>query len=109
MVPEPPDADLVATATDPQGRTVELHRSTMTKHIERRHSELAGREPEIKKAVETAEKRTMGNTPDTEVLWSRKAGGPARWLVVVVGYTKRVGFVKTAYGSTDAPRPEACL
>lgn len=98
-MPEVPD-DLIATMTDPQGRTVWLTQRGWD-HAQTGHPEI--RLPDLKRAVETAEKRTRGRFVDTEKLWARGVG-PARWLVVVVAYEGRVGRVKTALAHTKDPR-----
>lgn len=96
---EPPD-DLIATVTDPQGRAVAITQGRLD-HIREGHPEV--RIEQLKRAVETAEKRTMGNRPGTEKLWARNTG-PAKWFAVVVRYEKRSGVVITAMPTTKGPK-----
>jgi hypothetical protein len=96
---EPPD-DLLATFTDRQGRTVTITTDRLT-HACAGHPEV--RIEYIKRAVETAEERTMGNRPDTEKLWARNIG-PAKWFSVVVRYESRSGVVITAMATTKGPK-----
>ncbi len=105
LVPKEPPEDLIATMTDRQGRTVWLTRERLD-HILDGHREV--RVENIKKAVETAEKRTRGNTPGTEKLWARNLP-PARWFAVVVAYEGRVGRVVTALGISKDPKSEELI
>ncbi|MGO9321554.1 MAG: hypothetical protein ACLQBY_12225 [Solirubrobacteraceae bacterium] len=99
--PKPPD-DLLATMTDPRGRTVWLTEERW-KHIIEGHPEVERHLSVLKKCVETAEKRTRGNYKDTEKLWARNIG-PAKWFFVVVRYEGRTGAVRTALAATKGPR-----
>jgi hypothetical protein len=101
---EPP-SDLIATMIDPMGRTVWLAQRSWD-HVTTEHPEV--RLAELKRAVETAEKRTSGKFAGTEKLWARNLG-PAKWLTVVVAYEGRVGRVRTALGSTKDPRERDVL
>ncbi len=100
--PEPPSRELAATITDRKGRTVLLTEERAA-HVAEGHPEVRPRD--LIHAVEQAEIRTAGRGAGTEKLWARSIG-PAKWLVVLVAYSGRVGRVRTAYGSTKGPRAE---
>lgn len=100
-VAKPPD-DLIATMTDPRGRTVWLTQERW-EHIIEGHPEVERHLDGLKKCVETAENRTKGNRPGVEKLWVRKIG-PAKWFAVVVAYDGRIGIVRTALAVTKGPR-----
>ena len=96
---DPPD-DLIATITDYKGRTVWLTQERMD-HIQVGHPEV--RAEHVKRALETADRRSKGNRPTTEKLWARNIP-PAKWFTVVVAYEGRLGRVKTAIPSSDDPK-----
>ena len=102
---DPPSQELAATIVDRKGRSV-LVTHERCRHIAEGHPEV--RLPDVICAVERAEVGTTGRTTDDERLWARDIG-PARWFVVVVAYSGRVGRVKTAYASTKGPRAEQRL
>jgi hypothetical protein len=101
--PKPPD-DLIATMTDPRGRTIWLTRERW-EHILEGHREVEKHLASLKKCVEVAENRTRGNFPDTEKIWLRGNIGPAKWFSVVVRYEGRTGVIVTALATTKGPRP----
>lgn len=103
--PEEPPDDLLWTTTDPKGRTVVLTQERLD-HIHDGHREV--RAENIKKAVETADKRTKGNRSGIEKLWARNLP-PAKWFTVVVAYEGRVGKVITALGVSKDPKSEELL
>jgi hypothetical protein len=98
---KPPD-DLLATMTDPQGRTVWLTEERW-KHIIDGHPEVERHLDGLKRCVQTAEKRSKGNRKGAEKLWARNIG-PAKWFCVVVGYEGRTGSIRTALPVTKGPR-----
>jgi hypothetical protein len=98
---DPPE-DLIATITDPQGRTVWLTQERWD-HIIEEHPEVEKHLEALKKCVQTAEKRTKGNYSGSEKLWRRNVG-PARWFCVVVRYERRTGTVRTALPVRRGPR-----
>ena len=103
---KPPD-DLIATMTDPRGRTVWLSKEGWD-HIVEGHREVAQHLAELKKCVETAEKRTRGNYEGTEKLWTRNVG-PSSWFCVVVRYEGQTGTVRTALAVKRGPPREGDL
>jgi hypothetical protein len=102
VAPQKPPDDLIATMTDPKGRTVLLTQERW-EHILEGHPELARHLGTLKKCVELAESRTRGNFPDVEKLWARNIG-PAKWFTVVVRYEGRIGTIRTAIAVTKGPR-----
>lgn len=102
VAPQKPPDDLIATMTDPKGRTVWLTQERW-EHILEGHPELARHLEGLKRCVELAENRTRGNYPDVEKLWARNIG-PAKWFTVVVRYEGRIGTIRTAIAVTKGPR-----
>jgi hypothetical protein len=100
--PKPPD-DLMATMTDPWGRTVWLTKERW-KHIIDGHKEVEGHMDALNQCVQTAEKRSKGHYPDAERLWVQNTG-PSKWFCVVVRYEGRIGTVRTALAVKRGPRP----
>jgi hypothetical protein len=100
-VAKPPD-DLIATMTDPKGRTVWLTQERW-EHIIEGHPEVGRHLKSLKKCVQTAEKRTKGRYDGTEKLWACNLG-PAKWFFVLVAYEGRTGTVRTALADGRGPR-----
>jgi len=98
---KPPD-DLIATMTDPRGRTVWLTEERW-KHIIEGHPEVERHLSVLKQCVQAAEKRTRGNYKGAEKLWVRNTG-PSKWFCVVVRYEGRTGSIKTALPVKAGPR-----
>jgi hypothetical protein len=97
---------VLGSATDPDGRVVELTEERW-RHIigppgGAGHPELAGLEKEVLQAVEDPDRRAMRWAPNDE--WFYLAGaGPRRWLKVVVIYEGQRGFIVTAYARRSFP------
>lgn len=97
-----PPEDLLATMTDPRGRTVWLTEERW-KHIIEGHPEVERFLPALKQCVQAAEKRTKGNRSGVEKLWVRN-DGPSKWFCVVVRYAGRTGLILTAMSVKAGPR-----
>ncbi len=97
-----PPEDLLATMTDPRGRTVWLTEERW-KHILEGHPEVERYLPGLKQCVETAESRTKGNREGVEKLWVRNIG-PTKWFCVVVRYIGRTGSILTAMPVKAGPQ-----
>jgi hypothetical protein len=98
---KPPD-DLMATMSDPHGRTVWLTEERW-KHIVEAHKEVERHLDALKKCVQAAEKLSSGNYPGAEKLWARNIG-PSTWFCVVVRYEGQIGTVRTALAVKRGPR-----
>lgn len=101
-VAKPPD-DLIATMTDPKGRTVTLTQERW-EHIIEGHPEVERHLAALKQCVERAEARTRGKSEDSEKLWLRNVG-PAKWFSVLVRYEGRTGAIRTAHADGRGPKP----
>jgi hypothetical protein len=97
MAPSP----VLATVTDPDGRTVALTQQTWN-HITNRHPELRPFRGAILAAVRTPTLRRGGRMPGEEWFYLRVLG-PSRWLKVVVTYREGLGRIRTAFARRAFP------
>jgi len=94
--------------TDVFGKTV-VGSFSAWDHVQRRHPEMAGRENEVKSAIERPTSVHQGDTPSDQVFRGELIQGgfwKGSFAVAVVTYGAKggSGFLKTAYLSTLEPR-----
>jgi hypothetical protein len=95
---------VLGSATDPDGRLVELT-AERWEHISDPidgHPELESHVEDILHAVERPDARAPGREPNEEWFFLRGAG-PTRWLQVVVAYEEERGWIVTAFGRRRNP------
>lgn len=99
--------NILATATDPDGRRVELTQERWD-HIVHPlgaagHSELAPYQAEVLRAVSEPDLR-MGGREANEEWFLLEGVGPSRWLQVVVAFEAGRGWIVTAFPRRSFPR-----
>lgn len=93
---------ILATATDPDGRTVVLT-SEAWEHIAAQHPEISSSQAGLLRAVQQPDHRESDPRPGRERFWL-KGSGPSRWLRVIVDFSSEPAEVVTAFGDRKDPR-----
>lgn len=96
---EPP---LIASAQNPDGRTVELD-SEAWNHVLEEHAEMARHMDATMMTIESPEYREPDLRAGRERYFRR--GGPLTWLRVVTEFSGNVDRVVTAFPQSNDPRP----
>lgn len=92
---------VLATATDPQGRVVELTAERWG-HVLEIHPEVKPFHAEVLRAIESPSKQMQGRKANEQWFYL-SAAGPSRWLKVVVAYEGERGWIVTAFGRRSLP------
>ncbi len=70
-------------------------------HIVERHREMEPHQNALLEVIAAPDRWLLGRRPGEE--WFYVAGGPSRWLKVVVGYEGQEGSVLTAFPRRSLP------
>lgn len=90
-----------ATATDPDGRQVELTDERWS-HIVERHPEIETCEEKLLEAVSDPDRRITGGL-DNEEWYYVETDVPSNWLKVVVAYAEGRGYIVTSHARKSIP------
>ena len=95
------DAPLLASATDPDGRTIVLDAAGW-RHVTQNHPEMADHLPAIVAALSQPDRRDSDPRPGRRRYY-RESVGPSRWCLVVVDFAHQPARVVTAFGIRRLP------
>ena len=95
-------SEVRARILEPDGREVILLEDTWTKHVAVYHPDMAPYERAVMETVTHPDHREPDERPGRERFFAQ-GKGPARWLRVVVDFTREPGEVVTAFGQRNEP------